>query len=657
MTLVTPDTGTDDVDDAAFEERLAWALEDANLPTILAVLTHLTGNWSYLQSQFAPGPMRGPGDHDDAGLAKESQRELRATAHLVILDHMRGALPQVPAPTPEQLVEILSLVVGDDVPANTAGLLAEELGTASRTPASLTEPSRHGAPHTLIVGTGFSGLAAAIRLEEAGLPFTIIDKNDGVGGTWHENTYPGCGVDTPVHLYSFAFAQRPDWPRYFAGQGDVQGYLVSVAEQHGIREKVQYGTELESATWNDTAQHWSVTLRMPDGTRREADYGVIVSAVGQFNRPSSPKLPGLDTFTGPVVHTAAWDPQLDLAGKRVAVVGSGASAMQLVPAIRRKASHVTVFQRSPQWILPNPNAGEDVSEQKKFLMAHVPWYLGWYRLRQVWNFGDRMYRILRVDPSWEHPERSVNAANERHRVFLTGYIERQLKGRPELIEASTPAYPPYGKRPLLDHGWFESLTSENVDLVPESVAKVDQTGVTTRSGRHVEVDVIVLATGFDAINMLGPMELRGRSGATLRDTWGVDDARAYLGMSMPDFPNFFMLFGPNTNAGHGGSLVMTVEMQVRYILELLTHMSVEGIGSAEVRTEAFERFMTELDQALEGAVWSHPGMTSYYRNAKGRIVTNLPWTNAEYWTRTRHVDLGDYVLTPRKTATGAGPET
>ncbi|MFE9975300.1 flavin-containing monooxygenase [Streptomyces hirsutus] len=648
MTLSTSDIGTDDVDSAAFEERLAWALKDANLPTILAVLTHITGNWSYLQEQFAPGPMRGPGDHDDAGLLEESQEKLRAVAHRVILDHLRGNLPHAPAPAPEKLAEILGVVVGDAVPEDTAGLLAEELGTADRQPAPLSERSRSAAPHTLIVGTGFSGLAAAIRLEQAGLPYTVIDKNEAVGGTWHENTYPGCGVDTPVHLYSFAFAQRADWPRYFAGQGEVHRYLVDVAEQHGIQDKVHYGTELESATWDEEAQHWHVVLRHSDGTAREADFGVVISAVGQFNRPSRPDLPGLDSFTGPVVHTAQWDPDLDLTGMRMAVVGSGASAMQLVPAIREKAAHVSVFQRSAQWILPNPNAGADVSEQKKFLMEHVPWYLGWYRLRQVWNFGDRMYPILRVDPAWEHPERSVNAANERHRRFLTGYIARQLADRPDLIEASTPSYPPYGKRPLLDHGWFESLTSDNVDLIAESVATVDQGGVTTTSGHRVEADVIVLATGFDAINMLGPMELRGRGGTALRDAWGADDARAFLGMTVPEFPNFFMLFGPNTNAGHGGSLVMTVEMQVRYVIELLTHMSENGIGSAEVRAEPFERFMTELDQALEGAVWSHPGMTSYYRNDKGRIVTNLPWTNAEYWARTRHVDLDDYTLTPRR---------
>ena len=629
--------------DPEFERQLAWALEDANLPTILAVLVHLTGEWSYLEGEFQLGDMRGPGDHDDGGLADATRERLRGLASQVILGHLRGALPPVPDPAPEEVVEILSTVLGDVVPANAAGLLAEELGIVSRTPAPLPKAARGEAPHTLVVGTGFSGLAAAIRLGEAGLPFTIIDKNNGIGGTWHENVYPGCGVDTPVHLYSFAFAQRSDWPTYFAGQTEVRDYLVGIADRYGITSKVRFGTELSSAGWDEDAQKWHVTLTKADGTTELAAYDVIVSAVGQFNRPRKPSIPGLETFPGPVVHTGEWDDAVDLTDKRIAVVGTGASAMQLVPAVRDIAKEVTVYQRSPQWILPNPNTHIPVSPQKQFLMEHVPWYLGWYRLRQAWNFGDRMHPILRIDPQWEHMDRSVNAINERHRIFLTKYVQGQLAERPELIDVSIPTYPPYGKRPLLDHGWFDAIKADNVQLVPEGVASVDGSTVVSASGHRQEVDIIVLAVGFDVINMLGPMEVIGRSGSSLQETWGTDDARAHLGMTVPDFPNFFMLFGPNTNAGHGGSLVMTVEMQVRYLIEILSHMAQDGVTSVEVRPEPFEQFNRELDDALAGSVWSHPGMTTYYRNSKGRIVTNLPWTNADYWHRTRNVNVDDFI--------------
>ncbi|WP_327241882.1 FAD-dependent oxidoreductase [Streptomyces sp. NBC_01320] len=640
--------------DPEFERQLVWALEAANLPTILAVLVHLTGNREYLEGEFQLGPMRGSGDHDDGGLPEATQEKLRRAASEVILGHLGGTLPAVADPSPEDVVQILSMVLGDKVPVDAAGLLAEELGTLSRAPTPLPKDHRDEAPHTLIVGTGFSGLAAAIRLGEAGLPFTIIDKNDGIGGTWHENVYPGCGVDTPVHLYSFAFAQRSDWPKYFAGRTEVRDYLVGIADRYEVNKRVRYGIELTSAAWDESTQKWNVTLTRSGGTTEQGAYDVIVSAVGQFNRPKTPSIPGLDTFPGPVLHTGAWDDSVDLADKRVAVIGTGASAMQLVPAVRSIAKEITVYQRSPQWILPNPNTNKDVSPQKQFLMEHVPWYLGWYRLRLAWNFGDRMHPMLRIDPEWKHMDRSVNAINERHRVFLTNYIQSQLADRPDLVDRCIPAYPPYGKRPLLDHGWFDAIKSDNIHLVTEGVVSVDGSTVVSASGQEQEVDLIVLATGFDAINMLGPMEVTGRSGASLRDIWGADDARAYLGMTVPDFPNFFMLFGPNTNAGHGGSLVMTVEMQVRYLIEILTRMAQNGVTGVEVRPESFEQFNEDLDNALAGSVWSHPGMTTYYRNSKGRIVTNLPWTNTDYWHRTRHVNADDFFEVSAATDTRSG---
>ncbi|HEY9265935.1 MAG TPA: FAD-dependent oxidoreductase [Mycobacterium sp.] len=630
-------------DRADFEAQLTAALDDANLPTVLAVLVQLTGDRSYLEDRFKPGPMRGSGDHDDAGLDPERQRLLRQEAKDVIMRHRRGQLDPAAPLEPSDVVDILSVVVGDEVPENEAGLLSEELGLVSRRPTPLSDDDQPFAPRVLIIGAGFSGLAAAIRLQEAGLPFTVVDKNEAPGGTWVENIYPGAGVDTPVHLYSFSFAQRPDWPRYFAGRPEVAQYLLDVAKENGVAEAIEYGTEVREAVWSDNQRTWDIELCTSDGKIETRTFDFVVSAVGQFNRASWPDLPGLDTFEGPVEHTAQWQPEMDLAGKRVAVVGSGASAMQLVPAIRESAAHTFVFQQSPQWILPNPNTGKPVSQEKQFLMANVPGYLGWYRLRQAWNFGDRMHPVLRIDPNWQPGDRSINEHNERHRQFLTRYIESKLEGRPDLLAKCVPTYPPYGKRPLLDHGWFEALCSDHVTLVNSRVAAVEPDSVSTASGERFEVDVIILATGFETLNMLGPIEVRGRSGATLRESWGVDDAKAMLGMTVPDFPNFLMLFGPNTNAGHGGSLVMTVEMQVRYLIQMLTWMSQERLSRVEARPEAFDAYITELDAALAESIWTHPGMSTYYRNAAGRIVTNLPWTNAEYWHRTATLDRGDYV--------------
>ncbi|GAA4544125.1 NAD(P)/FAD-dependent oxidoreductase [Pseudonocardia xishanensis] len=640
-----PQPAVGDVAIDQFEQQLAAALEDAHLPSLLAVVVQLTGDMSLLDGPFRPARMRGPGDHDTAGLSTEVQSGLRSLALRVLMAHRRGELPPAPPLSAEGTLTILSTCLGEEVPAIEAEMFAEELGVLSRQTPALTEAERQHAPHVLVIGTGFSGLCAAIRLAEAGVTYSVIEKNTEIGGTWQENVYPGCGVDTPVHLYSFSFAQRADWPTYFAHQAEVRDYLVDVAASHGVREHVRFETELESADWDDSAQRWSVRLRLADGAVEEMTVPVIISAVGLLNRPAYPTIPGLDGFDGPVLHTGAWDTSVDLTGKRVAVIGTGASAMQLVPAIVDTAAEITIFQRSPHWIVPNPNTNAPVTEAKKFLMEEVPWYVGWYRLRQAWNFGDRLHPMLIIDPDWPDSERSINADNERHRVFLTKYIHQKLAGRPDLIEKCVPTYPPYGKRPLLDHGWFDALLREHVTLVADGLTRVEGNTVVAAGGETAEVDVIVLATGFQTLDMLGPMRITGRSGTTLRETWGPDDARALLGMTVPDFPNLFILYGPNTNAGHGGSHVLSVEMQVRYVLQLLLRMTRDGLGSVECRPEAYVAYNEELDAALARSIWSHDGMNTYYRSAKGRIVTNVPWTNAEFWHRTAVADPDDFILT------------
>src|SRR5581483_1725265 len=296
-----------------------------------------------------------------------------------------------------------------------------------------------------------------------------------------------------------------------------------------------------------------LTLRAGDGRRERLCANVVISATGYLNRPTYPDIEGLADFAGPCLHTARWRPDVDIAGKRVAVLGTGASAMQLVPAIAGVARRVIVFQRSPQWGLPNPNQPRTVSPATQLLMRDVPFYLGWYRLRLVWNFGDRLFPALQIDPDWPHPERAVNAVNDRHRQFLTKYILAELGSRSDLAGKCVPTYPPYGKRPLLDAGWFRTVARPDVDLV-------------TDPGEEIPADVLVLATGFQNLNLLAPIEVRGRSGRTLRETWGEDDATAHLGITVPDFPNFFMLLGPNTIAGHGGSAALGIEMEVRYIM-------------------------------------------------------------------------------------------
>jgi 4-hydroxyacetophenone monooxygenase len=342
------------------------------------------------------------------------------------------------------------------------------------------------------------------------------------------------------------------------------------------------------------------------------------------------------------MHTARWRSDVEIAGRRVAVLGTGASAMQLVPAIAGVAERVIVFQRSPQWGLPNPNQPRAVPETMQLLMRDVPGYLGWYRLRLVWNFGDRLFPALQIDPDWPHPDRAVNAINDRHRQFLTRYILSELGDRTDLVDKCLPTYPPYGKRPLLDAGWFRTVARDDVDVVTDRIRRITPGGVVVETGEEIPVDVLVLATGFQNLNLLSPIEVRGRSGRTLRETWGEDDGTAHLGITVPDFPNLFLLLGPNTIAGHGGSAALAIEMETRYIMGMIARMVEDGIASVECRREVHDAYVERIDDALSRTIWAHPGMTTYYRNSRGRVVSTMPWTNSEYWHMTREPDLDEF---------------
>jgi len=625
---------TDDVD------RLTAALEDANIPTLLLVLSQLTGNDKWLEEPYRP--RRGPvlDDNDSGGLPEPVQREIRAAALQAILASEAGVRPERQL-TPDRVAEMLGAALHEDVPVAYGPLLAEELGVLTRD-VEVPHPLPRGF-RVLIIGAGISGIALAVKLTAAGVPFTIIEKNRDIGGTWLENTYPGCGVDTPSHLYSFSFAPNTEWTRFFAKRPEVHTYLERLANEHDLKRHIRFGHEVVRATYDAVRASWIVVTTDERGQQSTLRAPVLVSAVGMVNRPSTPDIPGAQDFTGPVMHTADWRQDVDYTGKRVAVIGTGASAMQLVPSIAGKAAKVTVFQRSKQWAVPHPNYLRDVPESVRYLMRRVPSYTRWYRLRSFWNFSDRLHPSLQIDPEWTNSTLSINAQNERHRVFLMKYIKEQLGHREDLYDACIPDYPPYGKRPLLDNGWFRTILRDDVELVTESVARITDTGVVTASGTEHEADILVWATGFKALQFLWPMDIHGASGKTLAEQWGYHDARAYLGVSVPDFPNMFILNGPNTNAGHGGSAILSCEFQVRYIMQAIARLATGQVASIEVREDVFWAYNKELDEALSRCIWAHPGMTTWYRNEAGRVVVSSPWAYLDSWNRMRELDVEDYV--------------
>jgi 4-hydroxyacetophenone monooxygenase len=626
------------------EARLREAVRSANLPTLVMVLFILTGDDRWMREPFRPSRTRGLGPNDGGGFAPEVAEEIRSSTVAAVTEWSHGKAPAVTAPSPSLLRDMLSTCMGEEVPPEYERLMREEMGFVPPAPVRRVPAAEVAARDfsVVVIGAGISGLIAAVGLQEAGIPFVILERNQEVGGVWLTNTYPGAGVDTPSYLYSFSFFQR-DWSGHFGKRDEMVTYLSDMADHYGLRDHIVFGTEVESAVYDEVAQRWTVTARGSGGAVDEYPGTAVISGVGLFNKPKVPEIPGMETFRGPSFHTANWPEDLDLTGKRVAIVGTGASAMQVVPAVVDRVSDLTVFQRSPQWVAPNEEYFAPIGEDVHWLMRHVPHYHDWYRFRLAWVFNDRVHASLQIDPEWEHPDRSLNARNEGHRRYFTRYLESQLAGRPDLIEKCLPTYPPFGKRMLLDNGWFAALQRPNVHLVTDGVARITEAGVVSTTGEEVEADVIVFSTGFETTRYIQPLEVVGRGGRTLRETWGDDDASAYLGITTPGFPNFLFMYGPNTNSGAGGSYFFIGESQGRYILDLISRMGREGIGAVECTVEAHDRWVSAVDAAHERMVWTHPGMSTYYRNSQGRVVTNSPYRVVEYWAMTHEADLADFV--------------
>ena len=633
--------------------RVAEAVGIANIPTLACLLVQLSGDRGWIEGRYAPTRTRGLEDNDTGGLPTGVQEEIRSAAIEAITDWMAGKAPALPSPDDGLLVEMMGVSLGEKIPLEYGSMIREELALGGAMAPRSTVPAVR-APEgfsALVIGAGISGICAAIKLAEAGVSCILLERNARPGGVWLENRYPGAACDVPSHLYSFSFAPY-DWSRFFAGRDEIHAYLEKVAADHDVLSKVRFGCEATQARYLEDSAQWEVDVRLADGSLQSLRSEILISAVGAFNKPRYPDIPGIDRFAGASAHTARWPAEgLDMRGKRVVVVGNGASAMQVVPAIADEVASLTVIQRSPQWAAPFPRFKAEVPEPLQWLLREVPLYRLWYRLRLSWAFNDKQYASLQKDPAWEHPERSINALNDAHRRALTDYISRELGERQDLLPEVLPSYPPFGKRMLLDNGWFRTLAREHVKLVTGAVTEVRPDRVRTSAGTEHEADVLIWATGFDVVNFLVPMRVFGRDGRELHEDWHGDDARAYLGTVVPGFPNFFCLYGPNTQFGHGGSLITVMERQMHYVMSVLSQMFAQHITSVDVKQEVHDAYNRTVDRLHEGMVWTHRGMDTYYRNSRGRVVVNNPFRMVDFWKMVEVANMDEYLLTP---ATGGG---
>ncbi|MGE0151031.1 MAG: flavin-containing monooxygenase [Reyranellaceae bacterium] len=628
----------------ADEGRLRAALEAADTVPLALSLAQLTGEGELLE-RLRPH-VSGPWDYSET-IPPELKAEVRARLVAALQDYAATGRALPPPPNPELLRAMMALAAGQAIPEEYAPMMLEQSSLdGGETQRRWRKPQGRDF-QVAIIGAGMSGLGMAIKLKEAGIPFVIFEKNDTVGGTWYENGYPGCGVDTPNHFYSFSFELFHDWTHFFSKREALWRYFERLADKHDLRRHIRFNTEVTAAQYDEKRQRWVVTFRRQDGGEGGFESDALISAVGQLNRPAVPKIPGLESFAGPAFHTGKWDHSVDLRGKKVAMIGTGASGMQVGPTIAPQVETLAIFQRSPHWVVPNPNYHRSVKDEKKWVLRHIPYYVQWYRFQLFWGFADGLWPALQKDPGWDRPQQSLNATNERYRINMVRHIERELGERKDLLAKTVPDYPPYGKRILIDNHWYRMLKRPNVELVTEKIDHVEPDGIVTADGKKHAADAIVLATGFQAGRMLWPMRIVGRAGRSLRDVWGEDDPRAYLGVTVPEFPNLFVMYGPNTNLGHGGSAIFHAECQIRYVMDLLRHMLEQSLGAIEVRQDVHDDYNARVDAAHERMVWTHGGMSNWYKNRKGRVIANSPWRLVDYWRMTSRADMRDYVVQRR----------
>jgi 4-hydroxyacetophenone monooxygenase len=622
------------------------ALEEANIPALMVSLVHITGDMNIIRGDIRPHP-RVLGD-PYVGITEAQQAAVRAHALEILKTYRDGGCKLSQVPTIDQVREMMDFLVGESLPDDYGQFLMGELSLDGGDPYAQPgmediPPEKRRAFHVIIIGAGMSGILAAHRLKEAGISFTVIEKNGAIGGTWFENTYPGCRVDTPNHIYSYSFKPK-DWPKYYSPQNVLLNYFNQCADEFGIRPHIRFKTSVESAEFDETTCTWRVQVESADGVSEVLDAQAVISAVGQLNRPRLPDIEGRETFNGISFHSARWEHGHDLTDKRIAVIGTGASAFQFVPEIARQAGEVFVFQRTPNWIAIEPVYHDDIPEGKHWLLKHVPFYAKWFRVFRFWHIAEGVLDWVKKDASWTDQTHSISPANDELRAHFTKGIKSIVGDDTDLLQKCLPTYPPAGKRMLVDNGtWLKTLKRDNVHLVTDPIAAITETGIVTKSGETYEVDMLIYATGFYPSRMLWPMKIKGLGGVDLQEHWD-GNPRAYLGMTIPKFPNLFCMYGPNTNIVANGSIIFFSECEMRYILGCIKLLLETGCAALDCKQSVHDAYNQWVDEGNLQMAWGAPNVRSWYKNSQGRVTQNWPFTLLEFWKQTQAPEKSDYTL-------------
>jgi 4-hydroxyacetophenone monooxygenase len=603
-------------------EELRRVLEHANPNVLRMAVFQVTRNAELANMKVAKRPLRG-GAFLESVLSDQDQERVRELAIDMLTGDRTASNAEVP--DDETLKDMMSLMTGEPVTEEAFAFGREELAFADvPRAASWTGPSAPPLPAGFsvgIVGAGASGIAAGVQFERLGIPYAIYEKQVDLGGTWNLNQYPDARVDTPSFLYQYKFDKNYPWPEYFASQAEVQQYLVYIAKKYRVYDKIRFRTEVTAGTFDATTGSWS--LQIDSETGSYVDHRtVVISASGLFATPKLPNIPGVDHFGGTVFHTTAWPGFEPVDGKRIAIVGNGSTGVQLMPALAGRAAHVSVFQRTPQWISPMEQYREQVSEEFRWILDNVPFY---------WNWNCYSSEIAALalesaqvyDPQWQAQGGHISPRNDALRRTLTSYIRSEVGNDADLADKLIPDYAPLARRPVVDNGWYAALLRENVELITDPIDRIERSGVITAAGRAIELDTIIFATGFDTTKYAAPTRYVGREGKSLEDYWSVDGARAYLGLTIPTFPNFLVFYGPNAQP-RAGALIPWVEIWAKHAADLVVHLVELGAKTFEVSQDTFRSFNKRLDAAAHDIIWVEgaPKDRNYYINEHGRQFVN-----------------------------------
>jgi 4-hydroxyacetophenone monooxygenase len=631
---------------SASDRTIREALECADPMVLLGLIYHATGDEALGSIGISSVPMV----FSSANIVpdKEQAAWVRARAFDLLTAYRDGKATPPTHVTSARLHRAMSLAAGEDVPLEELSLHSDVLDLDPTPKGWGAGPVRGDVDkfNVVVIGAGLAGINAAVQLKCSGIPFTLIEKNRGVGGTWHHNRYPGARVDWPSRLYSHSFGLDFKFRHLFAPREENEQYIRWCVERFDLTSHIELDTTVTDLRWDERRGVWAVHSRGPGGDERRRSARAVISAIGLLERPFIPEFSGLEEFEGAKFHSSRFDTGVNLSGKRAAVIGTGASGMQMVPDLAPLVDRLTVFQRSPGWILPVPGYRDPLPECALWLERNVPYYANWLRFILGWILGDhRLFKIFELDPAWKDP-RSVNVINHEARERSLVHLRERLAHRPDLIEKCTPDYPIFANRPVADNGWFEAIARDNVELVSEPIARITKRRIVVESGREYEADLIVFATGFRPNDYFADIEVIGRNGLSIDEAWASDGPRAHWGLTVPGFPNFFMLYGPNANPRNLGP-VQYGEWAMAYVLSCFKAMIEGNWKSMDVTKKAYDQFNASMDARLNRLVSVNPRTRhrSYYTNDFGRSAVQSPWSSFEVFSAFSNVRFEDYVVT------------